>query len=120
MIRDRTAGGMVAKASKGRIRRGQAPYGYTKDLEGGLRIVPEQARVVRRIYQERRRKRTLQAIADASTPTHPGPAWRSLGGVDGLLRHRHPKYRGAIEYLFRWSGLRRTCSPRAFTRAIVP
>jgi len=105
VIRDRTAGGRVAKAGKGGFAGGQAPYGYTKDLEGGLRVVPEQARIVRRIYQERRRKRTLQAIADGlnaeSIPAPKGGRW-AVSTVAYVTDN--PKYRGAIEYLFRWNG----------------
>jgi site-specific DNA recombinase len=105
VIRDRTAGGRVAKAGKGGFAGGQAPYGYTKDLEGGLRVVPEQARIVRRIYQERRRKRTLQAIADGlnaeGIPAPKGGRW-AVSTVAYVTDN--PKYRGAIEYLFRWNG----------------
>jgi DNA invertase Pin-like site-specific DNA recombinase len=105
VIRDRTAGGRVAKAGKGGFAGGQAPYGYAKDLEGGLRIVPEQARIVRRIYQERRRKRTLQAIADGlnaeGIPSPKGGRW-AVSTVAYVTDN--PKYRGAVEYLFRWNG----------------
>jgi DNA invertase Pin-like site-specific DNA recombinase len=105
VIRDRTAGGRVAKAGKGGFAGGKAPYGYTKDLEGGLRVVPEQARIVRRIYQERRRKLTLQAIADGlnaeDIPAPKGGRW-AVSTVAYVTDN--PKYRGAIEYLFRWNG----------------
>ena len=105
VIRDRTAGGRVVKATKGGFAGGQAPYGYERDHQGGLRIVPAQARVVRRIYEERRGRRTLQAIADGlnadDVPAPRGGRW-SVASVAYLLDN--PKYRGAVEYLFRWNG----------------
>ncbi len=121
VIRDRTAGGRVAKASKGGFAGGQAPYGYTRDLEGGLRVVPEQARIVRRIYQERRRKRTLQAIADSlnadGIPAPRGGRW-AVSTVSYVTDN--PKYRGAIEYLFRWSGAETHVLAEGVHQAIVP
>lgn len=105
VIRDRTAGGRVVKATKGGFAGGQAPYGYERDHQGGLKVVPAQARVVRRIFEERRRKRTLQTIADGlnadEIPSPRGGRW-SVGTVAYLVDN--PKYRGAIEYLFRWNG----------------
>lgn len=121
VIRDRTAGGRMAKAGKGGFAGGQAPYGYTKDLEGGLRIVPEQARIVRRIFQERRRKRTLQAIADRlnaeSIPSPRGGRW-AVSTVSYVTDN--PKYRGAIEYLFRWNGSETHVLQPGAHEAIVP
>ncbi len=108
VIRDRTAGGRATKAGKGGFAGGQAPYGYERDLEGGLRIVPEQARVVRRIFEARRRKTTLKAIAAAlnadGIPAPKGGRW-SISTVAYVTDNM--KYRGAIEYLFRWNGSER-------------
>jgi site-specific DNA recombinase len=105
VIRDRTAGGRMVKATKGGFAGGQAPYGYTRDREGGLRIVPDQARVVRRIVQERLRKRTLREIAGGlnadGIPAPKGGQW-AVSTVSYITDN--PKYRGAIEYLFRWNG----------------
>ncbi|MFC7663996.1 recombinase family protein [Methylorubrum suomiense] len=105
VIRDRTAGGRLAKAGKGGFAGGAAPYGYEKDLQGGLRVLEEQAKIVRRIYRERRQRRTLQAIADGLNadriPSPSGGTWR-VSSVSYLLDN--PKYRGAVEYLFRWNG----------------
>lgn len=105
VIRDRTAGGRVQKAGKGGFAGGQAPYGYERDLEGGLRVVPAQARIVRRIFEARRRKSTLATIAAAlnadGIPAPKGGVWR-VSTVAYLTDN--PKYRGAVEYLFRWSG----------------
>lgn len=105
VIRDRTAGGRMAKAAKGGFAGGQAPYGYTKNLQGGLRVVPEQARIVQRIHRERRRRHTLQAIADGLNadriPSPKGGIWR-VSTLAKLLDN--PKHRGVIEYLFTWNG----------------
>ncbi|MCJ2102440.1 recombinase family protein [Methylobacterium sp. E-046] len=105
VIRDRTAGGRTTKARKGGFAGGQAPYGYERDLEGGLRIVPAQARIVRRIFEARKRKTTLKAIAAMlnaeSIPAPKGGRW-SISTVAYVTDNM--KYRGAIEYLFRWNG----------------
>ena len=105
VIRDRTAGGRTTKARKGGFAGGQAPYGYERDLEGGLRIVPTQARIVRRIFEARKRKTTLKAIAAAlnaeDIPAPKGGRW-SISTVAYVTDNM--KYRGAIEYLFRWNG----------------
>ncbi|MBP2494696.1 MULTISPECIES: recombinase family protein [Methylobacterium] len=105
LIRDRTAGGRTTKARKGGFAGGQAPYGYERDLEGGLRIVPAQAKVVRRIFEARKRKTTLKAIAEAlnadGIPAPKGGRW-SISTVAYVTDNM--KYRGAIEYLFRWNG----------------
>lgn len=85
---------------------GRVPYGYERDSDRHLRIVPEQARIVQRIFRERRRKRTLRSIADdlnrEGIPSPGGATWHPFR-VSYVLDN--PKYRGAIEYLFRWSGL---------------
>ncbi|WP_375408534.1 recombinase family protein [uncultured Methylobacterium sp.] len=108
-IRDRTAGGKLSKAGRGGFAGGRAPFGYETDLEGGLRIIPEEAAIVRRIFKERgpaaRPKRTLRDIAAGlnadgiRSPT--GKAWRH-DGVGYVLDN--PKYRGLVEYLFTWTG----------------
>lgn len=105
VITERTAGGRKQKAALGGFAGGRAPYGYERDLEGGLRIVPAQARIVRRIFEARRAGRTLQAIADelnaGAVPSANGKTWRP-GTVAYVVDN--PKYAGAVEYLFTWSG----------------
>jgi site-specific DNA recombinase len=108
-IRDRTAGGKLSKAGRGGFAGGRAPFGYETDREGGLRVVPAEAAIVRRIFKERgpahRPKATLQAIADGLNAdgirTRSGKLWRH-DGVSYLLDN--PKYRGLVEYLFTWTG----------------
>lgn len=105
-IRDRTASGRREKARKGGLAGGRAPYGY-RLTEAGLMVVPEQARIVRRIHAARtaKPKRTLQAIADQfnaeGIPGPGGTVWRP-SGVAYLADN--PKYRGFVEYLFTWDG----------------
>lgn len=124
-IRDRTAGGKLSKAGRGGFAGGRAPYGYEPDKEGGLRIVPAEAAIVRRIFRERgparRPKRTLQAIADGLNAdgilSPKGKRWRH-DTVGYLLDN--PKYRGAIEYLFTWTGAEQHVLAEGAHQAIVP
>ena len=104
-IRDRTAGGRQTKASKGGFAGGRVPYGYRRAPDGGLEVVPEQARVVRRIFQERRRRRTQAEIADGlNADGIPGPRGGRWHQARVGYIADNPKYRGLVEYLFRWSG----------------
>lgn len=105
VITDRTASGRLSKARTGGFAGGRAPYGYERDGSKSLRIVPREARIVRRIYEARRKGQTLQAIADRlnaeGVPSPQGRRWhppRVAYVVD------NPKYRGAVEYLFTWNG----------------
>lgn len=104
-IRDRTAGGRTIKATKGGYACGRIPYGYRLGAEGQFEIEPEQAKVVRRIFAERKRGLTLKAIADKLNAdgilSPKGGVWHP-GRISYVLDN--PKYRGASEYLFRWSG----------------
>jgi site-specific DNA recombinase len=106
VITERTKGGRVMKATKGGFAGGAAPYGYRKDREGGLLLIESEAKVVRRMLRMRRReKATLQAIASAlnadGIASPRGGIWRP-GAVSYVLDN--PKYRGAVEYLFRSGG----------------
>lgn len=103
VIRERTTGGKIQKATRGGYAGGRVPYGYECDREGGLRLVEDQARIVRRIIRARRQRpqKTLTAIAgelNAEGVKPPkGKAWRP-GTVAYIADN--PKYRGAVEYLF--------------------
>ena len=104
-IRDRTAGGRAEKAAKGGFAGGPAPYGYERDGQGGLVVVPSEAAPVRRMFTLRANGLTFQAIADRLNDENVrgrrGGRWHAKS-VSYVLDN--PKYRGAIEYLFRWSG----------------
>jgi site-specific DNA recombinase len=123
-IRDRTAGGKLSKAGRGGFAGGRAPYGYETDREGGLRVVPAEAAIVRRIFKERgpahRPKATLQAIADGLNAdgirTRAGKLWRH-DGVSYLLDN--PKYRGLVEYLFTWTGTEQHVLQKGAHTAII-
>ncbi len=62
-ITKRTRSGRIAKASKGGYSGGRPPYGYTPK-NGVLTIVPEEAEVVRRIFEMKDSGSTYQAICD--------------------------------------------------------
>lgn len=103
-IVQRTLAGKKEKAQKGGFVGGPAPLGYRKQ-EGGLLVVAEEAEIVRRIYALRKQGLKLQEIADIlnaeNIPTKRGGKWYPCT-VRYILDN--PKYRGYIEYYFRWDG----------------
>jgi site-specific DNA recombinase len=119
-ITERTWGGRREKARKGGFAGGPAPIGYRRDREGGLAIVDIEAEIVRRIFEERKAGRTLQAIADGlnadSLPTKRGSRWYPAGIATVL---DNPKYQGNVEYLFRWNGAETHVLKRGKHKAIV-
>ena len=104
VITERTFLGRREKASRGGFAGGAAPLGYRKDRQGGLVADEEGADTVRRIFATKAANATLQAIADAlnvdGVPTARGGKW-----WPGTVRYvlDNPKYRGHVEYLFRWN-----------------
>src|SRR5215207_7770821 len=60
-IRDRTAGGRAEKAAKGGFAGGPAPYGYERDGQGGLIVVPHEAAIVRRMFALKRNGLTFRS-----------------------------------------------------------
>ncbi len=64
-ITKRTSGGRMVKASKGGYSGGRPPYGYSaKKGMGMLAVVPEEAEVVKRIFEMKDNGSTYQAICD--------------------------------------------------------
>jgi site-specific DNA recombinase len=104
-ITERTFGGRRAKAAQGGFAGGAAPYGYRKDKSGGLVVDETEAAVVRRIFSLWGEGMGHAAIARTlngrGLTTRRGLPWRH-GAVGYVLDN--PKYRGAVEYLFRWGG----------------
>jgi site-specific DNA recombinase len=105
VITERTFLGRREKASRGGFAGGAAPLGYKKDRQGGLVEDGESADTVRRIFAMKSQGATLQAIASAlnadGVPTARGGKW-----WPATVRYvlDNPKYRGQVEYLFRWNG----------------
>lgn len=104
-ITERTWGGRRIKASKGGFAGGGTPYGYRRDLHGGLVVDEREAAIVRQIFAMRERGYSNAAIArelnSRTTGTRGCKPWRH-GGVGYIVDN--PKYRGRVEYLFRWQG----------------
>jgi site-specific DNA recombinase len=104
-ITQRTLAGKREKAKRGGFAGGPAPYGYRRDRDGGLEVDPDEAQTIRRIYSMRHQGMSYRAIADVlngeGIPTKRGGRWYA-GTVRYILDN--PKYRGAIEYYFRFDG----------------
>src|SRR5215207_8964794 len=117
-IRDRTAGGRAEKAAKGGFAGGPAPYGYERDGQGGLIVVPQEAAIVRRMFALKANSLTFQAIADQLNAEdvrgRRGGRWHAKS-VSYVLDN--PKYRGSIDTYFAGPAPRRTCFERARTSA---
>jgi site-specific DNA recombinase len=104
-ITERTFNGRKVKATGGGFAGGATPFGYRKDLNGGLVVDELEAAIVRKIYELAAEKLSHAAIARTLNTlghrTRRGSNWRH-GGVAYILDN--PKYRGHVEYLFRWAG----------------
>lgn len=105
VITERTFLGRREKASRGGFAGGRAPYGYRRAVTGGLEVDEVEADVVRRIFAMNDQDLTLQAIADRLNEDgvrgREGGIWRP-GTIAYVIDN--PKYRGELEYLFRWNG----------------
>jgi len=105
VITERTFLGRREKATQGGFAGGAAPLGYVRDKKGGLVADEENVETVRRIFAMREEGATLRTIAAAlnadQVATQRGGHWWPAT-VRYILDN--PKYRGNIEYLFRWNG----------------
>jgi site-specific DNA recombinase len=105
VITERTFLGRREKASRGGFAGGAAPLGYKKDRQGGLVEDQGAADTVRRIFAMKAEGATLQAIANClnseGVATARGGKW-----WPATVRYvlDNPKYKGQVEYLFRWNG----------------
>jgi site-specific DNA recombinase len=101
-ITERTLMGRKAKAKQGGFAGGKAPYGYARDKEGGLIIVPEEAGVVQKIFALHRQGLGTKAIAAhlnaEGIPTRGGRPW-IFSTIQGMLHNE--KYEGNVEYYFK-------------------
>ena len=101
-ITERTLMGRKAKAKQGGFAGGKSPYGYRRDKEGGLEVIPEEATVVRHIFTLHQQGLGTKAIAKQlnteGIPTRGGQPW-IFSTIDGILHN--VKYEGKTEYYFR-------------------
>jgi len=101
-ITERTLMGRKAKAKQGGFAGGKAPYGYRRDKEGGLEVVPEEATIVRRIFALQKEGLGTKAIAAQlnreGVPTRGGKPW-IFSTIFGILHNE--KYEGNVEYYFK-------------------
>jgi DNA invertase Pin-like site-specific DNA recombinase len=78
-IVSRTTNGRLSKAKKGDYAGGQVAYGY-EVVEGKVRIIPEQATIVKRIFEEFINGRSYAKIArdlnSEQIPTKSGKQWQ--------------------------------------------
>jgi hypothetical protein len=99
---------------------GLLPLATRRTARGGLVADEKAAETVRRIFAMKTENATLQAIADAlnadGVPTARGGRW-----WPGTVRYvlDNPKYRGQVEYLFRWNGAEAHIARRGAHRAIL-
>jgi site-specific DNA recombinase len=105
VITERTFLGRREKAARGGFAGGAAPLGYKKDRQGGLVEDQESADTVRRIFAMKEKGATLQAIANRLNSEGIATA-RGGNWWPATIRYvlDNPKYRGQVEYLFRWNG----------------
>ena len=119
-ITRRTQGGKESKAREGGYAGGRVPLGYRPDQKGGLEIDDAEAATVRRIFTLRKKSKSLHGIAailnEERVPTKRGGKWYAAT-VRYILDN--PKYRGYVEYLFRWEGESYVLK-KASHEAIVP
>lgn len=100
-ITARTSGGRAVKASRGGYSGGRTPYGYVADKNiRGMVIVPEQAEVVRKIFEMKKSGCTYQQIVnylnDNGYVNKSGGKW-AISSVQVILSNENT-YRGLYKY----------------------
>jgi site-specific DNA recombinase len=120
VVTERTWHGRKEKATKGGFAGGGAPFGYRRDQAGGLTVDAAEAAIVKRIFELAGAGEAHAAIARTLNAeghrTRRGGAWRH-GAIGYILDN--PKYRGDVEYLFRWSGAEQLVLQKGSHAAIV-
>ena len=105
VITERTFLGRREKATRGGFAGGSSPLGYERDRQGGLVVSEGEADTVRRIFARQAEGASLATIAAElnadGVPTKRGGKW-----WPATVRYvlDNPKYRGDVEYLFRFGG----------------
>jgi len=97
VIHERLDKGRRRKASEGGYTGGWIAYGYRRDEAGKIQPIPEEARVVAKVFRWRGDGRSLDWIATRlgteGIPTRKGGAWK-LSTVQGILGN--PYYAGKV------------------------
>lgn len=101
MITARTTGGRKVKASRGGYSGGRTPYGYVVDKNiGGMVIDEEQAKIVRLIFDMKKKGFTFQRIVDelnsCGYKTKSGGKW-PISSVQVILGNEQT-YHGMYKY----------------------
>lgn len=98
-IKQRTSACRSAKAREGRYAGGRPPFGY-KVVNGELEIEPREAEAVRKIFEMREKRATMQKIADwlndTGMTTHSGGRF-GASTVQTILNNRD-MYEGKYSY----------------------
>jgi len=99
VIYERLSKGKRRKASEGGYTGGWLPYGYRRGEDGNIEVIPEEAIVVKRIFQWKAEGRSLPWISarlcEENVPTRNGGTWRP-STLRGILKNRF--YTGHIEF----------------------
>ncbi|MFZ5817803.1 MAG: recombinase family protein [Bacillota bacterium] len=98
LIRERTMGGKVKRAEQGLNPGFRPPYGYRRGRQAGrLEVVPEEAGLVRRVFDLYRQGNGTQQIAQLLNQNSPrrGRPWSRLA-IRRMLAN--PAYVGVLEY----------------------
>ncbi len=91
IIYERLSKGRCRKAAAGGYVGGWLPYGYRRGEDGKVAVVPEEAKIVKRIFRWSAEGRRLCWIVgrlnNMAVPTRNGGVWR-VSTVQGILRNR--------------------------------
>ena len=97
-IKARTRAGLAARARAGGLSGGPRPYGYDR-VNKSLMIVPHEAEVVRRMFEDSingmSQRMISRALTDEGVPTARGGVWAS-SNVGAILAN--PLYRGCFMF----------------------
>ncbi|MCH7642787.1 MAG: recombinase family protein [Chloroflexi bacterium] len=76
---------LLSKAARGEVL-GRTPYGYVADIDGTFRIHPEEAAVVRRLFDLYAGEAPPETPGETGGPKEPGPKEHGPEGGPGLRR----------------------------------